>query len=54
MTTTATAAAKFYRLSALHFAKAAEGGERSTYYLKLAQGEFRRAQNLEAAEKVAA
>ena len=53
MTNTAEAA-KFYRLSALHFAKAAEGGERSSYYLKLTQGELRRAQSLEAAMKVAA
>lgn len=42
-------AAKFYRLSALHFAKAAEGGDRASYYLKLAQGELRRAQDAEKA-----
>ena len=42
-------AAKFYRLSARHFAKAAEGGQRASYYLKLAQGELARAQAAEVA-----
>jgi hypothetical protein len=37
-------AAKFFRLAAIHFAKAAEGGDRASYYLKLAQGELARAQ----------
>lgn len=50
---TNTTAAKFYRLSAIHFAKAAENGPRASYYLKLAQGELRRAQELEAAEAAA-
>lgn len=44
MTTNTDTATKYYRLSAIHFAKAAEGGDRASYYLKLAQGEFARAQ----------
>lgn len=43
-----TTAAKFFRLSAIHFAKAAENGPRASYYLALAQGELARAQALEA------
>lgn len=46
MSTHTAAAAKFFRLAAMHFAKAAEGGNRSSYYMALAQGEFARAQSL--------
>lgn len=42
-------AAKFFRLSAIHFAKAAEGGDRASYYLRLAQGELARAHAAEMA-----
>lgn len=46
-TNTATEAAKYFRLSAIHFAKATENGPRASYYLKLAQGELARAQAAE-------
>jgi len=47
-TITISSAAKFYRLAAIHFAKAAEGGDRASYYATLAEGELERARIAEA------